>query len=745
MSEALDLLPHAEALAQLRAACAAGDRSPVTVLNLAIARDHVGEHDDAREMMQKIAALMPDWDEPWLRIAESWRRQGQIGQALAAYGEVLERNPARQEALVAKGAILLQQGRPDQARSLLMRSIGIDPDRAEAWDALGLALSRLDDFAMAESAFAEATRLEPRRIDFALHRVEAAASADRIEPEIARLEAALSTNPLDTISLTALALALDRAGRRREAADMAQAAAILAPDLANAITLAGVLLARDNRLKEAEALLRRAASLDQQDPSVANDHAAVLMRMHRHAEAHAILADLLARHAPTLSVLCNVATAETSLGLQDEGVATGRRAVALDPDSAAAHRTLLNALPYRDGVTGAEMLAAAQNFSARLEHPPAPHFANDRNPDRPLRIALLSGSLRTHPVGWLTVAGFENLDPARHTLIGLAQREGTDPIARRFRAVASEWHDVSPLDDAALAALCRDHRIDMLIDLGGFGDGGRATACTHRAAPVQIKWVGMQTHSSGLPEMDWIITDRWQTPPGAEPLYAERPLRMPDGYVCYSPPPYAPDPAPLPARRNGFVTFGCFNNLAKITPATLGTWVAILQRVADARLVLKTHQFSEPEPCARIQSIFTAAGISPDRIELRGSSGHREFLGQYNDIDIVLDPFPYSGGLTTCEALWMGVPTVTLPGTTFSSRHSVSHLSNAGLCDWVADSSDDYVQLACVRAAELDALEALRATLRARVKASPLCDAPRFGAHLAAALRSVWCDWCRRD
>src|SRR6185437_5698454 len=242
MSETLDRLPHVEALAQLRAACAAGDRSPVTVLNLAIARDHVGEHDDAREMMQKIAALMPDWDEPWLRIAESWRRQGDIGQALAAYGEVLERNPARQEALVAKGAILLQQDHPDQARSLLLRSIGIDPDHAEAWDALGLALSRLDDFAMAESAFAEATRLNPRRIDFALHRVEAAASADRIEAEIARLEATLATNPLDTVSLTALALALDRAGRRRAAADMAQAAAILAPDLTNALTLAGVLL-----------------------------------------------------------------------------------------------------------------------------------------------------------------------------------------------------------------------------------------------------------------------------------------------------------------------------------------------------------------------------------------------------------------------------------------------------------------------------------------------------------------------
>lgn len=742
MSETLNRLPHEEALAQLRAACAAGDRSPVTVLNLAIARDHAGERDDARVMMRSIAELLPDWDEPWLRLAESWRREGHNDRALIAYGEVLERNPRRHEALVAKGAILLQQNQPDQARSVLLRGVGVNPDNAEAWDALGLTLSRLGDFAMAESAFAEAGRLHPRNVDFALHRVEAAASSGRIEAEIARLQAATAADPLSVVSLTALALALDRAGQRRPATDLAQAAAILAPDMAQTVTLAGVLLAHNNRLHEAEQLLRTAVALDPGNPAIGNDHAAVLMRIHRHAEARTILTRVLERTGPTLDMLCNLATAETSLGLQEQGTASARGAVQLEPGSAAARRTLLNNLPYRDGVTGEEMLAVAQALSARLDHPAAPPFINDCTPDRRLRIGLLSGSMRTHPVGWLTIAGFENLDPALHTLVGLAQREGSDPIARRFRAIAPEWHDVSALDDASLAALCRHNRIDILLDLGGFGDAGRITVCTHRAAPVQIKWVGMQTHSSGLPEVDWIITDRWQTPQGSEALYSERLLRLPDGYVCYSPPPYAPDPGPLPARRNGHVTFGCFNNMAKITPSGLATWSAILHQCPGARLALKTHQFSEVEPCESIRAVFVAAGISPERIELRGASPHREFLSQYNDVDIVLDPFPYSGGLTTCEALWMGVPTVTLPGTTFSSRHSVSHMSNVGLGDWVATGREDYVRLACARASDLDALERLRTTLRARVKASPLCDAPRFGANLGAALRAVWHDWC---
>jgi predicted O-linked N-acetylglucosamine transferase (SPINDLY family) len=260
---------------------------------------------------------------------------------------------------------------------------------------------------------------------------------------------------------------------------------------------------------------------------------------------------------------------------------------------------------------------------------------------------------------------------------------------------------------------------------------------------VQIKWVGMQNHSSGLAEMDWFITDRWETPPGFEPLYSERLLRLPDGYICYSPPPYAPDVVPLPALAKGHITFGCFNNLAKITPRVIATWATILRRLPSARLILKTHQFSDVETAQRVHAEFAVHDIAAARVELRGASRHRAFLGEYNQVDIVLDPFPYSGGLTTCEALWMGVPTVTLPGEIFASRHSASHLSNAGLADWVAADLDGYIDLALARAADLPALAALRAGLRARVKASPLCDAPRFGRHLGAALRHTWRDWCR--
>ena len=408
-----------------------------------------------------------------------------------------------------------------------------------------------------------------------------------------------------------------------------------------------------------------------------------------------------------------------------------------------ARRALCNTLPYRDGTSGAELLSAMRDCSAVLARSPQPPLRNSPDPDRPLVVGLLSGTLRSHPVGWLTVAGIETLDPDQFSVVCLVQNAAPEePIARRYRAAARDWIEVDGLDDAALTTLARAQGIDILIDLGGYGDAARMAACANRLAPVQIKWVGMQAHSSGLAEMDWFITDRWETPDGFDPLYSEKLLRLADGYVCYSPPPHAPDVTELPALANGFVTFGCFNNLAKITPRVIETWAEILRRIPNAWLILKTHQLSDRPTSDGFLADFAALGIAGDRVELRGSSGHRAFMAQYGDIDIVLDPFPYSGGLTTCEALWMGVPTITLPGEIFASRHSASHMSNAGLPDWLTGSVQAYIDMAVARAADTAALAQLRAGLRQQVRQSPLCDAPRFGRNLGAALRHTWRAWC---
>ena len=737
-----------EALAPLRLALSLGNAAPATLLNLAIAEDHAGDRGSARRIYRQVAAALPDWDEPVLRLAESLRAAGEHTAAEQSYRQVLELNPARPEALIALSGLLLMRHQPEPARDLLLQCCGVAPDNAEAWNTLGLALRETGATGLALSAFIAAQRLRPDCLDYVLNGVETVAGTKDPDPgqgeaEVARLTVACEQNPLNPVLQLGRGMLLERFGRRSEAIDALEAATELAPDELKPLSLLGGVLARSSRVHQAEAVLRRVSALDPDNPQVHNDHAAVLMRLHRHAEARTILLDVLDKIGPNTAILCNLANATVCIGLQDEAVALARRAIELDPSAVLARRALCNTLPYRDGTTGAELLAAMRDCSAALARAPQPPLQNAPDPHRPLVVGLLSGTLRSHPVGWLTLAGIETLDPDQFSVICLVQNAAPEePIARRYRFVAQSWIEVDGLTDAALTTLAREHGIDILIDLGGYGDAARMAACANRLAPVQIKWVGMQAHSSGQAEMDWFITDRWETPDGFEPLYSEQLLRLDDGYVCYSPPPHAPDVVALPALANGFVTFGCFNNLAKITPRVIETWAEILRRIPDARLVLKTHQLSDAATADGFLADFAALGIAAERIETRGSSGHRAFMGQYGDIDIVLDPFPYSGGLTTCEALWMGVPTITLPGETFASRHSTSHLSNAGLPDWVTGSVDEYIEMAVSRAADLTALATLRAGLRQQLRQSPLCDAPRFGRSLGAALRRAWQAWC---
>ena len=273
-----------------------------------------------------------------------------------------------------------------------------------------------------------------------------------------------------------------------------------------------------------------------------------------------------------------------------------------------------------------------------------------------------------------------------------------DAITERFIAAADCWRDTDKLSDEALAEQIRRDRIDILFDLGGHLPGDRPLLFARKPAPVQVKWVGY-AGSTGLTAMDYLLADRYHVPPGDERYcpekdYPEKVLRLPDGYICFDPPAEAPEVGPLPALERGHVTFGSVNNPAKITPGVVAAWAEILGRVPGSRLVLRFAGFDEAGTRSWYQGLFAAAGIGAERLEFLGWAPRAEMLADYNRIDIALDPFPYSGGITTCEALWMGVPVITLPGKTFAGRHSLSHLSNAGFTETVASNVREYVELA---------------------------------------------------
>ena len=743
MDEAASLLDRGlpdQARDVLSAAISSGDDRPTTKLGLAIAEDRCGNGIVARQRMQAIEQAWPEWDEPPLRLAESQRRSGDWAAAERAYRHVLELNPSRIEALVALGAGLVVRNRSTEALPLLERACDLHAPGFEAWHAFGTALLAVGDAESAERALAEACRRAPARLDIALQRADAAVAAGSAEDELSRLDRVAETSPLDPLPLRVRAHLLDAMGQLAESIDVLQAVVEIAPADAGCVAALGSALARINRSDEAEVVLRRAMALNPRDQQPRADLSAVLLETLRFPEAESLLRGLIAERGEEGVLLSNLATVLVGQGRQDAAIATARRATEVAPNEIHAWRTLSSVLPY--GATAEDHFAAVRACAQRYPRIRQEAFSNVPDPERPLRVGLLSRALRTHPVGWLTLAGWEALDRTSFELVCLGPNATNNLFARRFAARASAWHDTTNRDDAAAAALCRDLRLDIVVDLGGHGESGRLGVLANRAAPVQIKWVGSQAGSSGLPEMDWFITDRWETLPESTDFYVEKLLQLPDGYVCYETPSYAPDVVPLPALAAGHITFGCFNNLAKITPEVVETWAEILAAVPGSRLLLKAPQLSDPILLPQVSTRLAAAGIDPSRLTLRGSSAHRAHLAAYAEIDIALDPFPYSGGLSTCEALWMGVPTVTLPGPGFASRHTLSHQENVGLSGWAAKSTTEYVALAARHASDLDRLATLRSGLRAQVAASPLCDAQRFGRALGGALRQAWRAWC---
>ena len=316
-------------------------------------------------------------------------------------------------------------------------------------------------------------------------------------------------------------------------------------------------------------------------------------------------------------------------------------------------------------------------------------------------------------------------DPARVVPFAYSAAAANDWVTQAVRS-ACQWRDVFALDDEALAAQIRADGIDVLVDLSGHTAGSRLTVFAHRPAPIQVSWLGYFA-TTGLPVIDAVLMDAWHVPPGAEDQFTEPVVRLPAGRLCYTPVPFAPEGTVAPpSARNGFITFGSFNNTAKLNPQVLNLWAQLLAAVPRSRLILKWRTFQDEAFRQEVTQSFEKRGIAGARIELRGASFHAAMLNEYADIDIALDTFPFTGGLTSCEALWMGVPVITWPQGRAVSRQTFAFLSAIGLPELAAANAGDYVSKAAALGADAPRLLELRGRLRARMNASSLCDVPGF-------------------
>jgi predicted O-linked N-acetylglucosamine transferase (SPINDLY family) len=643
-----------------------------------------------------------------IEAALAHHRAGRLAEAEMLYRQVLGAVPDHADALQLLGILAGQTGNLDAALELLGRAIVLEPAVAEHQYNRGELLRRAGRWDEAIASLDRAIALKPRLANAHATRACVVQQQGRLDEAVAAYRRALELGADDPVIDNNLGSALNDLGALDQAIAALGRAIERAPEYADAYANLGAVLHRAQRLDESIAACRRAIELGA-NPAIAYNNLGNVLR---------------------------------EAGALDEAIAAFRRAIELSGDGIVAQNNLIVTLHFHADYDARAILAENRRWAARYAASLAtairPH-ANDRSPDRPLRIGFVSPDFRAHPAGQLVKPLFEHRDRGFAEYVCYANVPSPDEVTRRFQTLADHWRSVVGMSDESVAEQVRADRIDILVDLALHTAGNRLLVFARKPAPVQVSMLGMPS-TTGLDTIGYRLTDGFFDPPGpSDDDYTERSIRLPRSIWCYEPPDAALAVGPLPAARNGFVTFGGLNQFAKVSRPAVDAWIRILQALPGARLVLQSPAGSHLEPVRRL---FDQAGIAADRITFVAKVPRSEYLKRYLELDLSLDPFPYSGHTTTFDALWMGVPVITCAGGTGVGRAGVSILSNLGLGELIARTHEEYVAIAVRLANDRAWLAELRAGLRQRMEASPLMDGKAYAAEVEAAFREMWKTWC---
>jgi predicted O-linked N-acetylglucosamine transferase (SPINDLY family) len=691
---------------------------------LGLLAHQVGQHQYALEYIRQAVALDPNEPVFCSNLGLVHQSQNQLEEAAACYRRALALSPGYAEAHNNLGSVLRAQGRLDEAVLCFQEALRLRPDFLEARANLRIALKE-----------------QSNRDEALFNRGCLLVSRGELDEAIACYRQVLERRFQPAITAYNLGYALFRRGQWKEAETAYRQALAHKPDLVEAHHGLGIALRALGRLNEAVLCYQEALRLRPDYPEARTDLGIALQEQGKLDEALACYRQLLASKPDYAGGYNNVANILKDMGLLDDALAAYRRAVDLRPDVSAAHSNLIYAMHFHPD-SGPRLLAEEcerwyQRHALPLASTIRPH-ANDADPDRPLRVGYLSPDFRSHAVGLMLMPLLESHD--RHVVKSYCYSTvlAPDDITALLRRRADEWREAADLTDGRLADLIRADGIDILVDLTAHMSENLLLLFARKPAPVQVTYLAYCS-TTGLRAIDYRLTDPYLDPPGEPtPFYVEESVWLPETYWCYQHFFQAPVGS-LPALARGQVTFGCLNNFCKVTTPVLAAWRDLLGSVPGSRLLLHANTGSHR---GRVHRFFAAGGVEPDRVEFVGYMPFANYCLLYQQIDIGLDPFPYNGGATTCDALWMGVPVVSLAGTNAVSRAGLSILTNVGLAELVARTPAEYVSIAARLAGDLPRLAALRAGLRERMQASPLTDAPRFARNVEAAYRDMWRRWC---
>jgi protein O-GlcNAc transferase len=676
--------------------------------------------------------------------AKQHQLAGRFAQAEEIYRQILAAEPRQSYVVFLLGVLCYQTGRAAEAIEMLQRAAAINPTVADCRHQLGLALVAAGRRQEAIAAFQKSIEL---RGDFgpshnalgnellAVGDVHGGIAAHRRAVELAPDVAGFWSN---------LGIALYLNQQQDEAIAAFKKAVALKPDFAEAFNnLGSALWLAGESAAAAEAYEKALAA--QPTFAVAHENLGNVLRdLGRFGEAIAACRQAIALDPNSAGAYKSLGTSQRAMGDLDGAIASYQRAIELNPVGLDFHVNLALSHLYRAESEPSLQLEILRAWDERWVQPLVRQiqpFGNDRQANRRLRVGYVSPDFRNHSVAVFLLGIFANHNPESVEIFCYSGVQKPDAMTERLKKMVHHWRDINGTKDPEAAEMIRQDKIDLLVDLSGHTTGNRMMLFARRPAPVQVSYLGYAA-TTGLCTIDYRLTDAYADPPGmTERLHSETLVRLPRTFLCYTVPRDMPEVEPPPVLEKGFVTFASFNYLPKISSLSIGMWSEILKRVPGSRMVVKSLGLSDSAAKDLLLEKFAHCGISADRLRIHGLMDVEAHFAMYRDIDIVLDTYPYCGTTTTCEAIWMGVPVITLAGKAHISRVGVSLLSNIGLTDLIAQTSEGYIEIAEKLAGDTHRMSELRARQRQMMAQSPLMDGKTFTRNLEAVYRELWQRW----
>ena len=714
-----------------------------------------------------------------LQLAFQHHQAGNLSEAEAIYRQALPIAPQPSELLHLLGVIAAQRQQFDEAIELINQAIALDNTVANFYSSLGGALSGQGQWAEAIANFNRALTLDPNHLEahcnlgnllrhqqqwaqatqhyrqyLALNPNDATVhhylgsvllSQRQMSEAVKCYQQALALKPNDAEMNHNLCYALAKLGKSSKAVDYYHRALVLAPNNAQTHKCLGDVLRTQGHLDKAIVAYQQALVLNPTDADTYNNLGTVFSQMGHLSKATKCFQQALQLVPDFAEAGSNLASSLLYQGFIQQAISYYQQILAAQPN-ALTHSNLLLACQYQTEVDLATLFSAHQQFNQQYVLPLATSIQshlNDCCQQRKLRIGYISTDFHKHSVAYFIEPVLAQHDHEQFEIICYDNSTTTDKVTQRLKKSVDQWINCAGWSDEILAEKIRQAAIDILVDLGGHTNQNRLLVFARKPAPVQITYLGYPS-TTGLTTIDYRITDSYVDTEGkTDSFNVEQLIKMSNSYFCYRPDEDSPPVNLLPALKKKSITFGSFNNYAKLNADILAIWAQILQQVPGAKLLLKARSLNDPDTRQRLKQELIALGIDSGRLILANYADSTvAHLKYYHQIDIALDSYPYQGATTTCEALWMGVPVVTLGGERPASRMGVSILSALGLTELIADTPAEYIEIGVNLANDMSYLQKLRAGLRHKMQTSPLMDNQTFTRHLEMAYRQVWEKWC---